>query len=146
LAEGQVMGTVRAAAVKNIERMMVAGTHYSSAQLSLPAQIGVDAEVALPDGRRVYTGATAPNGAMAQRLPVDPARGIEVPDGVDDAAAAALPNAAGSAWFGLECAGELQAGQHVLLLGATGVTGTLSVQLAKHRFGAGRVTAVGRNP
>jgi NADPH:quinone reductase-like Zn-dependent oxidoreductase len=33
----------------------------------------------------------------------------------------------------------------VLVLGATGVTGSLAVQLAKTIFGAGRVVAVGRN-
>ncbi len=39
----------------------------------------------------------------------------------------------------------MQPGQHVLILGATGVTGSMAVQLAKSVFGAGRVTVTGRN-
>src|SRR5699024_10099939 len=68
-----------------------------------------------------------------------------VPDEVDDATAAALPNAAMSAWFSLEYAGKIKQEQTVLILGATGVTGGLAVQLAKHQFRAGRVVAAGRN-
>ncbi len=144
-ADGRVVARVRAAAIKNIERMLVAGTHYGSRRMQLPAGVGMDAVVDLPDGRRVYAGATPPAGAMAERLVVDPGQAVEIPDGVDDAAAAALPNAAVSAWFALEYAGRIRSGQRVLILGATGVTGGLAVQLAKHRFGAGEVVAVGRN-
>lgn len=145
-AGDQVAAEVRAAAVKNIERLLVAGTHYASAQLQLPGAIGVDAVVVLPDGRRVYTGAAPPGGAMAERMLVNPEFTVEIPDAVDDAAAAALPNAAVSAWFGLEHAGQIRSGQSVLVLGGTGVTGSLAVQLAKHQFGADRVVAAGRNP
>ena len=144
--DGQVLAQVRAAAIKNIERMLVDGTHYGSAQMSLPAQVGLDAVAVLPDGRRVYTGSAPPAGTMAEFIAVDPHNVIELPDDVDDAQAAAMPNAALSAWFALEFAGQMQADQTVLVLGATGVTGGLAVQLAKHQFGAGHVVAVGRNP
>lgn len=60
---------------------------------------------------------------------------------VAEVRAAALPNAAVSAWFGLEQAGQIRPGASVLVVGATGVTGSLAVQLAKHRFAAGRVVA-----
>lgn len=144
--DGQVVARVRAAAVKNIERMLTAGTHYASSRLSLPAPVGMDAVIELPDGRRAYAGATPPAGAMAEQLLVDPAMTVPIPDRVDDAVAAALPNAGVSAWMALERAGWLRPGQSVLVLGATGVTGALAAQLAKHRFGAERVVAVGRNP
>lgn len=140
-----VVADVRAAAVKNIERALVDGSHYGSGQLQLPAQVGMDAVVVLPDGRRVYTGATPPGGAMAERMLVDPALTVEIPATVDDATAAALPNAAVSAWFALECAAQIQPGQSALILGGTGVTGSLAVQLAKQRFGAGQVVAGGRD-
>jgi len=39
----------------------------------------------------------------------------------------------------------MREGQHVLVLGATSVTGALAVQLAKAAFGAVRVVAAGRN-
>ena len=144
-ADGKEIARMRASAVKNIERMLVAGTHYASARLTLPARIGMDAVVELSDGRRVYTGAAPPGGAMAERMAIDPALAVPVPDGVDDAAAAAVPNAGVSAWLALEDAGRLRPGQSMLVLGATGVTGALAVQLAKREFSAGHVTAVGRD-
>jgi NADPH:quinone reductase-like Zn-dependent oxidoreductase len=143
--EGEVVAEVRAAALKNIERALADGSHYASARLPLPGQVGLDAVVRLPDGRRMYTGARPPGGAMAELMAVDPRTAVELPAGVDDAEAAALPNAGMSAWFALEYTGAIQPGQSVLVLGATGVTGSLAVQLAKHRFGAGRVVAAGRN-
>ncbi|CAM3609310.1 zinc-binding alcohol dehydrogenase family protein [Occultella aeris] len=145
LPDGWAMARVRAAAIKNIERMLVAGTHYGSGRMAFPAQVGLDAVADLPDGRRVYAGATPPAGAMAEYLAVDPSRAFEIPAGVTDAAAAAMPNAAVSAWLALEYAGQIRPGQSVLVLGGTGVTGALAVQLAKHRFGAGHVVAVGRD-
>ncbi|UYM05131.1 quinone oxidoreductase family protein [Solicola gregarius] len=143
--DGLVVADVRAAAVKNIERALAAGSHYGSGRLPLPCVLGHDAVVALPDGRRVFAGATPPGGAMAERLLVDPEQTLPIPDSVDDASAAALPNAAASAWFALEYAGQIRTGQSVLVLGGTGVTGSLAVQLAKRRFGAGKVVAAGRN-
>lgn len=140
-----VAAEVRAAAVKNIERALVAGSHYGSGQLAVPSTVGIDAVVVLPDGRRVYAGATPPGGAMAERMLVNPAWTIELPDVVADTAAAALPNAGVSAWFALEYAGRIEPGQSVLVLGGTGVTGSLAVQLAKHRFGAERVVVAGRS-
>ena len=143
--DGTVVADVRAVAVKNIERMLAAGTHYGSRRMELPAVLGMDAVVSLPDGRRVYAGATPPAGTMAERLVVNPQQVVEIPELVDDASAAALPNGAVSAWFALEFAGQVQAGQNVLVLGATGVTGGFAAQLARHRFGADHVVAVGRD-
>lgn len=141
----QVVARVRAVAVKNIEKMLASGQHYGSGRLALPGTLGVDAVLELPDGRRVYAGAVPPAGTMAELALVDPRMTIEVPDGVDDAAAAALPNAGASAWFALEYAGRLQPGHSVLVLGGTGVTGGLAVQLAKHRYEAAYVAVAGRN-
>jgi NADPH:quinone reductase-like Zn-dependent oxidoreductase len=68
-----------------------------------------------------------------------------VPDGLDDATAAALPNPAGSSWLPLKWRAKLKPGETVLVLGATGASGKLAVQIAK-LLGAGRVIAAGRNP
>lgn len=144
-SDGEVVAQVCAAALKNIERSLVDGSHYASRRLPLPGPIGLDAVVRLPDGRRVYAGAKPPGGAMAERLAVDPNVTVELPGAVGDAEAAALPNAGISAWFALEYAGAIRPGQSVLVLGATGVTGALAVQLAKNRFGADRVVAAGRD-
>jgi NADPH:quinone reductase-like Zn-dependent oxidoreductase len=45
----------------------------------------------------------------------------------------------------LDYAAAVKPGAHVLVLGATGVTGSVAVQLAKSVFGAQRVVAAGRN-
>jgi NADPH:quinone reductase-like Zn-dependent oxidoreductase len=65
-------------------------------------------------------------------------------DKIDNVTAAALPNPALSAWLTLSWRANLKPGETVLIMGATGVTGKLAIQLAKH-FGAGRVVAAGRN-
>ena len=49
-----------------------------------------------------------------------------------------------SAWLALGWRCRVEPGQTVLVLGATGVTGKLAVQAARH-FGAGHVIAAGRN-
>jgi NADPH:quinone reductase-like Zn-dependent oxidoreductase len=50
-----------------------------------------------------------------------------------------------SAWMALEYAAAVKPGDHVLVLGATGVTGSMAVQLAKSVFGAGTVVVAGRD-
>ena len=96
----------------------------------------------LPGGRRVLFGSQY--GTMAQYSATRPQMTFPVPDGLDDAVAAAAWNPGLSAWlaFGWRC--PLEPGQTVLILGATGVTGKLAVQAARH-FGAARVVAAGRN-
>jgi NADPH:quinone reductase-like Zn-dependent oxidoreductase len=59
--------------------------------------------------------------------------------------AAAVPNPGVSAWMSLQFAAAVKPGDHVLVLGATGVTGSMAVQLAKSAFGAGRVVVAGRD-
>ncbi|GFG54256.1 alcohol dehydrogenase [Mycolicibacterium agri] len=142
---GDVVATVEAAALTNLTRGIVSGTHYASKDLQLPAVPGFDGVARLDDGRRVYTSAVARYGTMADRTLVNPNAVVEVPEGVDSVTAAAVPNPGISAWTSLEYAAAVKPGDHVLVLGATGVTGSVAVQLAKSEFGAGRVVAVGRD-
>lgn len=141
-ADGETLVRVSAAAITNIARMRVAGTHYSGHGM-LPAVAGIDGVGRTDDGRRVYFAAPRePYGAMAELCP---ARRLgPVPDELDDATAAALMNPGVSAWLSLAHRGGLREGEHVLVLGATGVTGRLAVQAAK-LLGAARVVAAGRN-
>lgn len=143
--ERGVVAHVVAASVKNIDRGLVSGRHYGSASIALPSVAGVDGVARLDDGSLVYTGAVAPFGMMAERTVIDQARAVAVPADIDPAVAAALPNPGLSAWFSLEYAGQVQPGAHVVVLGATGVTGSVAVQLAKQVFDAGHVTVIGRN-
>jgi NADPH:quinone reductase-like Zn-dependent oxidoreductase len=145
-ADGAVVATVEAAALKHLDRVKISGTHYSGEYVPLPLVAGVDGIARLDDGRMVYANARPPYGMMAEKTLVDPAKAIEVPEGIDPVLAAAVPNPGLSVWLSCEHRAALQPGQHVLVLGATGVTGAMAVQLAKRAFGAGRVVAAGRNP
>ncbi|MDT5264250.1 MAG: hypothetical protein QOI90_876 [Mycobacterium sp.] len=143
--DGAVVASVEASALTNLSRSLVSGKHYASKEIQLPAIPGVDGVARLDDGRRVYTGALSPYGMMAERTLVDPHAVIELPDGVDSVTAAAIANPGISAWMSLEHAAAVRPGDHVLVLGATGVTGSMAVQLAKSVFGAGRVVVAGRD-
>jgi NADPH:quinone reductase-like Zn-dependent oxidoreductase len=142
--EGEVLVQVRAAALKPVDKQLASGTHYASPR-ELPVVCGTDGVGVLEDGTRVFFGGPRrPYGSMAQRVVAPRAFCFPVPNGLDDATAAALLNPGVSAWLSLARIGKLEAGEGVLILGATGVTGKLAVQIAK-LLGAGRVTAAGRN-
>jgi NADPH:quinone reductase-like Zn-dependent oxidoreductase len=140
-ADEQVL-TVTAASIKNLDKMRAKGTHYDTYP-SLPAIVGVDGVGILPDGTRVYT--SSRTGMMAEKAIVSSKMMVPLPQKLDDVTAAAIANPAVSAWLSLAWKGALQKGGSVLILGATGITGKLAVQLAKH-LGAARIVAIGRNP
>src|SRR5215470_4165531 len=142
--EDEVLVHVKAASLKNVDKMMASGSHYDRLP-HLPCVCGVDGVGLLDDGTRVYCGgARPPYGMMAERTVVSRAWCLPVPEKLDDVTAAALPNPALSAWLSLAWRAQLRAGETVLILGATGVAGQLAVQIARH-LGAGRVVAAGRN-
>jgi NADPH2:quinone reductase len=142
--EGEVTVRIKAASLKNVDKMMANGSHYDRLP-ELPCVCGIDGVGLLDDGTRVYCGgARPPYGMMAERAVVSRAWCLPIPEQVDDATAAALPNPALSAWLPLIWRAQLQPGETVLILGATGVAGQLAIQIAKH-LGAGRVVAAGRN-
>lgn len=134
---------MRAASLKNIDRMMADGSHYDRGR-TLPAVVGIDGVGVLDDGTRVYCGGCRPPfGTMAE---MTVARlSVPVPDGIDDLTAAALPNPALSSWLALAWRARMRPSESVLILGATGVAGKLAVQIARH-LGAGRIVGAGRNP
>ncbi len=143
-SEGEVIVRVRAAALKPIDRQLASGAHYAS-QLTLPMICGTDGVGTLDDGRRVFFAAPrAPYGTMAERAVVAGMRCFPLPDNVDDVTAAAVFNPGLSAFGALKWRAQVVAGETVLILGATGVTGKLAIQTAK-LLGAGRVIAAGRN-
>jgi len=139
--EDQVVLTVRAASLKNIDRSLAAGSHYDGHK-KFPAIVGVDGVGILEDGTRVYSGGMS--GMMAEKAIVAKKRCIALPDHIDDITAAALPNPGMSAWLSLYYRAGIKPGETVFVNGATGVTGKMAVQLAKY-FGAKKVIASGRN-
>jgi NADPH:quinone reductase-like Zn-dependent oxidoreductase len=135
---------VRAASLKAVDKQLAGGSHYASPR-ELPVVCGTDGVGELEDGTRIFFGGPRrPYGAMAQRAVVPRAFCFAVPAALDDATAAALPNPGVSAWLSLTHRAKLAAGESVLILGATGVTGQLAMQIAK-LLGAKRVIAAGRN-
>jgi NADPH:quinone reductase-like Zn-dependent oxidoreductase len=142
--EGLEVITVTAAALTNLTKGRAAGSHYS-ADNRYPFVPGVDGVGTLADGRRVYFAMPeAPFGAMAEQTLVDPRRTIALPDNLDDVAAAALANPGMSCFAALIERAHFQAGETVLINGATGAAGLIAVQVAKH-LGAGKVIVTGRN-
>lgn len=140
--ENEVVIHVKAAAIKHFDKGTASGKHYSTANTQHTATvIGGDGVGLLANGTRVFAFG---KGMIAEKAVADKNRMIVLPEGIDDATAAALPNAvAGSAMALLFRAG-IQPGETVLINGATGFTGKIAVQLAKH-YGAGKVIVTGRN-
>jgi NADPH:quinone reductase-like Zn-dependent oxidoreductase len=97
------------------------------------------------DGRRVYFGerSAAPFGAWAERTVVPSEEVWDVPDDVDDRLAITMAIAGTGAFVPLEQA-KIQAGESVLILGASGTVGQIGLQLARC-LGAGRVVAAARD-
>jgi NADPH:quinone reductase-like Zn-dependent oxidoreductase len=139
--DNQVIITIKAAAVKNLDKARASGKHYAS-YTDLPVVVGQDGVGLLPDGTRVY--AAGITGTMAEKALTDKRKYVVIPDGIDDATAAALPNTVIGAALALLYRAGLKNNDTVLINGATGVTGAAAVQMAKH-YGAKRVIATGRN-
>jgi len=142
--EDEAIVRVRAASLKGIDKQLASGSHYASPR-ELPVVCGVDGVGDLEDGTPVFFGGPRrPYGAMAERTVVPRAFCFPVPASLNDDTAAALPNPGVSAWLTLAHRAKLEPGETALILGATGVTGQLAVQIAK-LLGAKRVIGAGRN-
>jgi NADPH:quinone reductase-like Zn-dependent oxidoreductase len=125
-------------------RTDAAGRHYTSTG-ALPMVPGIDGIGRLADGRRIYFVADDDvPGSMAEKAIIDVRRTIILPDGADIEKIAAAMNPAMSSWVALRRRVPIEAGQSVLVLGATGNAGTMAVQIAK-LLGASRVVGAGRD-
>lgn len=137
--EGEVVVTVAAAGVNPVDLKMAADP-----ALTVPRVVGNEAVVEVA-GRRSYAERTvAPHGSFAERAVVDPGQTIPLPDELSDEAALAVGIAGLAAWVPLETVAHLQAGETVVVLGATGSVGRVAVQAAR-LLSAGAVIAVARD-
>lgn len=137
----QLVLHVKAAALKNIDKLKTApGTYLSYREL--PTVVGIDGVGVLEDGTKVY--AQGITGMMAEKALIAKGRYTVLPEGIDLATAAALPNAVLGSAMALHARAGLKAGDVVIINGATGVTGQVAIQVAKH-LGASKVIAIGRN-
>lgn len=144
LSDGENSVAVTAAAVSHVVKSRASGTHYSSLG-QFPFVVGIDGVGRSRDGRRVYFFLPkAPYGSMAERTVVPSAQCVVLPDDVDDVTAAAIANPGMSSWAAYTERARLKIGETVLVNGATGTSGRLAVQIAKH-LGAKKVIATARN-
>src|SRR5947207_13622281 len=73
-SQGDVIVHVKAASLKNIDRMMANGSHYDSHR-ELPVACGTDAGGILDDGTRAFCGGSRqPDGTIAERSGVSRTR------------------------------------------------------------------------
>lgn len=132
------------AGLHHVVRGLASARHYGS-NGAFPLVPGIDAVARTRDGRLVYTGLPrSPWGTMAERMvtPFD----VELPAGADPLAVAAGMNPGMSGWMPLIARRkEVGALGTVLVLGATGMSGSLAVRAAL-ALGADRVIASGRDP
>ncbi|SFT14118.1 NADPH:quinone reductase [Mucilaginibacter polytrichastri] len=139
----EVLVTVKAVALKHFDKGTATGKHYSSGGPKEDGRvIGGDGVCLLKDGTRVY--GMGVSGMMAEKATIEKDRIVKLPAGVSDTDAAALANAVIGAAMGLRFKADIQPGDVVLINGATGFTGRVAVQIAKH-YGAKKVIATGRN-
>lgn len=142
-AAGAVVIDVAAAAIHHLDLHKATGTFYMGPP-PLPSVVGTDGVGRLADGRRVYFDQIVqPFGSMAEQALARDDALFDVPEDLDDAVAAALGNTALGAWLALSWRSDLEPGETVLVLGATGAVGGIAVQAAK-LLGAGRVVAAAR--
>jgi NADPH:quinone reductase len=88
-------------------------------------------------GERVVA-LTGGRGGYAEVAVVDEAVCVPLPDGLDEGTALAMLIQGTTAWHLLRTSAHLREGESVVVVGASGGTGSLCVQLAR-AFGAGRV-------
>jgi NADPH:quinone reductase-like Zn-dependent oxidoreductase len=152
LTPGHSVLRVLAAPLNPLDLLIASGTFHSARheQPYVPGSECVGVVVRSqrhPLGTRVYAQCQAsPDrpGSLATHLVVQDDEIVALPHGLDAATAAAVGNSGVAAYVPLIETAGLQAGETVLILGATGAVGQLAVQIARSR-GAARVVGVGRN-
>ncbi len=135
---------VAASSLSHISKQRASGRHYSASG-TFPFVPGIDGTGTRADGRRVYfVMPEASHGGMAAQTLVEDRRCIALPDELDAVTAAALAIPGMSSWAALVERAKLVRGETVLVNGATGASGRLAVQVARH-LGAKKIIATGRN-
>ena len=149
---GQGLIRVTAAPVNPLDLLCASGTSYFGAP-TLPYVPGtqgvgvIEQADALTPGQRVWfsgsAGIAPGDGSLAELCVADEAGVVPLPDEVSDDLVAALGLSAVAAWMALTWRGGLEAGEHVLVLGASGAVGQVGIQVARLHE-AGRVVAASR--
>jgi NADPH2:quinone reductase len=145
-ADGGQLVEVTAAPLNPVDLSIASGRFYATPPPTpyVPGGEGVGRQLESgKPGNRVYFRAVLPNGALAERAVTD-GQTVPIPEAVDDGVAAALGTPGIAAYLALTERAQLQRGETVLVLAASGVLGSIAVQVAK-LLGAGRVIAAARD-
>ena len=144
--EGDGAFEVVAVALNPVDLAVAAGRFYGG-HPPLPYVPGCEA-VGHRDGARMYAfgdgRGTVKAGFLAERVDSSPALDTPVPDGLDDAVAAACGVAGIAGWVPVATRAPVRPDDRVLVLAATGTVGSVAVQAAR-ALGAERVVAAGRD-
>jgi NADPH2:quinone reductase len=135
-SDGEVLIEVTAAGINYADTHKAENAYLEPTEL--PYVPGIEVVGRAPDGRRV--GALLLHGGYAEYATAARAATFEVPEGVEDGAAAALSVQGLTAYHLLRTCARLQEGESVVVHAAAGGVGSLAVQLAK-LWGAGTVIA-----
>lgn len=141
--ENQVLLSVKAVAITNLDKGKASGKHYSSENKNEKEfVVGSDAVGLLEGGTRVY--ARGITGTMAEKTIIDKNILVPLPEGVSNTIAAAMPNAVAGSAMALKFRAGIKPGETVLINGGAGFTGQIAIQIAKH-YGAKRIIVTARN-
>lgn len=140
-SDQQQMLHVQAAPLKYLDKLMTKESFYGSYK-DLPVVVGTDGVGLLDDGTRVY--AQGITGMFAEKAIISNKNVVVIPDPLDVITAAAIPNAVQGSLLPLRVRGNMKKGDTVLINGATGFTGKMAVQAARH-YGAEKIIVTGRD-
>jgi NADPH2:quinone reductase len=113
--------------------------------LEAVGRVSESAAAGIAPGERVYVDLpVVPHGTFAASTLAYAATAVPIPEDADAAVACALGIAGVAALVSLEQRAKLQPGESVVVLGATGVVGTIAMQAAR-LLGARAILAVGRD-
>ena len=135
-AEGERVYDVLAAGVNYADTHQAEGSYLS--KTTLPLIPGSEVVVRGDDGARLL--GLSGTGGYAERIALNPARLIPIPEGVSDAAALSVIVQGATAWHLLRTCAHLAPGETVVVHAGAGGTGSIAIQLAR-RWGAGRIIA-----
>lgn len=144
-SDGANVIEVTAAPVNPVDLSIASGRFYAGPPPLpyVPGGEGIGHPQSETPAARVYFRAALPNGALAERA-VTNGQTVPLPENVSDGLAAALGTPGIAAYLTITRRAQLQPGETVLVLGASGVLGSIAVQVAK-LIGAGRVVAAARD-
>jgi NADPH:quinone reductase-like Zn-dependent oxidoreductase len=150
---GTTVLRLTAATIVPLDQLIASGTSYwgSPPVPYVPGDQGVgvvERSAVLPEGARVFVetraGRVPRDGSLAERCAVPDGDVVPLPDGLPDPLAAALGMSGVAAWMALTERARVQPGERVIVLGAGGAVGQLTVGLAR-LLAAGRVVGVCRS-